>query len=625
MGGRPKIWEDAGALADSILKKTSGRVVLAIPLGLGKPVHLVNILYQRACADPGISLKIYTALTLEKPAANSELERRFIAPLTDRLFKGYAGLDYAKALRRGDLPGNIEIVEFFLTAGQWLGVDPVQQNYVSANYTDAAGYILDAGINVVAQMVACDGGDGTQPAGRTYSLSCNPDITIDLLKARREGEADFQFIGQINNDLPFMGHDAEIAAQEFDHILEGECAAAPLYNTPKRPVSLADYAAGFHAARLIPDGGTLQIGIGSVGDAIAHALIMRHRNNAAYRAIMKQLAPDAPPPKACDDRPFSKGLYGASEMLVDTFLDLIDAGVVRRQVDGCLVHAAFFLGPRSFYQRLRDMPQSARDRIGMSSVSFVNDAHEAFEKKRRDRKDARFINNAMKATLLGAVISDGLESGQVVSGVGGQFDFVRQSFALKDARSVIMLNAVRGHGKRLASNIVWKYAHQTIPRHLRDIIITEYGVADLRGKSDAAVITEMLSVADARFQEKLIADAKEAGKLPGDFRPPQRWKNNLPQKIQSILCAARDAGLLPEFPFGTDFTESERDLLPALEKLKAAAHSKPALMRLALAGWLKGVPGKRESRALERMQLVAPDNIRDLVYRYLLRGAFHRS
>ena len=62
------------------------------------------------------------------------------------------------------------------------------------------------------------------------------------------------------------------------------------------------------------------------------------------------------------------------------------------------------------------------------------------------------------------------------------------------------------------SNIRWDYGHTTIPRHLRDIVVTEYGVADLRGKSDRDVIAAMLAITDSRFQDELMRQAKDAGK-----------------------------------------------------------------------------------------------------------------
>ena len=75
----------------------------------------------------------------------------------------------------------------------------------------------------------------------------------------------------------------------------------------------------------------------------------------------------------------------------------------------------------------------------MMPVSFTNELYGDEETKRRARVDARFVNNAMMATLMGAAISDGLESGQVVSGVGGQYNFVAQAFALEGARSILAI------------------------------------------------------------------------------------------------------------------------------------------------------------------------------------------
>ena len=123
----------------------------------------------------------------------------------------------------------------------------------------------------------------------------------------------------------------------------------------------------------------------------------------------------------------------------------------------------------------------------------------------------------MMATALGDVVSDGLEDGRIVSGVGGQYNFIAQSFALEGARSAIMLRATRSAKGRDESNIKWRYGHITIPRHLRDIIITEYGIADIRGKSDSEVIAAMLAITDSRFQDELLRQAKDAGKIARTF------------------------------------------------------------------------------------------------------------
>ena len=111
-------------------------------------------------------------------------------------------------------------------------------------------------------------------------------------------------------------------------------------------------------------------------------------------------------------------------------------------------------------------------------------------------------------------------NGRVVSGVGGQYNFVAQAFALQGARSIIVLPATRATAGRMNSNIRWNYGHTTIPRHLRDIMVTEYGIADLRGKSDREVIAAMLSVADSRFQGELLARAKEKATQAISLRVP---------------------------------------------------------------------------------------------------------
>src|SRR5262249_2108271 len=160
--------------------------------------------------------------------------------------------------------------------------------------------------------------------------------------------------------------------------------------------------------------------------------------------------------------PFTIGLYGCTEMLVEGFVDLMRAGILKREVSGALLHAGFFLGSRAFYQALHNMPPHEINKLQMKAISFVNELYSGEEEKRRARVKARFINTAMMVTLLGAVVSDTLAGGKVVSGVGGQYNFVAQAFALPDARSIIMLRATRTVAGRTTSNIVWEYGETTI-------------------------------------------------------------------------------------------------------------------------------------------------------------------
>ena len=608
-------FDDPDRLTEAIVGRIGKDIVLALPLGLGKANHVANSVFNRAAGDPSMALRIFTALTLGKPRPKRELERRFLDPISARLFDGYPALAYDEALLQNRLPPNIEVDEFFFLAGSRLNVAASQRNYISANYTHALRYVLDRKVNVVGQLVAKRVRDGKTH----YSLSCNPDITLDLLDARRAGRADFILIGQVNSELPYMPGGAELPPEEFDYILEGPQTEFPLFAPPREPVDLSEYAAGFHVARMVLDGGTIQLGIGALGDAVAQALILRHRKNAEFSDIGARLAPFISLAEPLDEAPFIQGVFGASEMFVECFLDLYRAGILKREVNGALLHAAFFVGSKAFYQALRTMSESDRAKFQMTAVSYVNELYGDETAKRSARIKGRFINNAMMATLLGAVISDGLEDGKIISGVGGQYNFVAQSFALDDARSIIMVRATRNAKGRVTSNILWNYGHTTIPRHLRDIVVTEYGIADLRGKTDRDVIAAMLGVADSRFQGELLNQAKAAGKIEKSFEVPAAYRDNTPKRIERALGPARAAGLIPPFPFGTDFTQIEQRLIPALTSLASA--SPIQIVSFLMRGlWPSGHSPDTQD-CLDRMGLARPKGFLELIYAALLHGS----
>ena len=616
----PKLFTDPEAIAEDIIRDVGTDLVVGLPLGLGKANHIINALYARAAADRAIKLTIFSALTLEKPRPKNLLEQRFIAPVIERLFGGYPDLAYAEALHANALPPNVQVIEFFFLAGKWLHVPFAQQHYISANYTHATSYLLARGLNVVTQLVAKRAADGVT----RYSLSCNTDTTLDILRARAQGAASFKLVGQVNSELPFMPGAGDLPAEEFSAVLDSPATEFPLFAPPSEPITDTKYAIGLHAASLVRDGGTLQIGIGQVGDALAQGLIVRHRDNAQFHGIMKRLGNRTESLPALETGSFEQGLYGVSEMLFEAFLGLIDAGILKREVDGVLLHGAFFLGPQSFYRALREMTPGQIARIQMMPVSFTNEVYDDENAKRRARVDARFVNNAMMATLMGAVISDGLENGQVVSGVGGQYNFVAQAFALQGARSILTVEATRQAGARTQSNIRWSYGHETIPRHLRDVIVTEYGVADIRGKSDAEVIAAMLQIADSRFQGELGRQAKDAGKLPKNFGIPAPYRENFPERIARALKPAREAGLLPSFPFGSDFTKVEQRLIPALQILQDAQRSTQRLAGLLWQG-LTGWPDAADRECLARLGLDRPATLSERAYRALVSAALVRS
>jgi hypothetical protein len=270
----------------------------------------------------------------------------------------------------------------------------------------------------------------------------------------------------------------------------------------------------------------------------------------------------------------------------------------------------------------------------MTSVSHINQLYGNNQQlEQLQRRDARFINSAMKVTLLGAAVSDALEDQRVVSGVGGQYNFVAMAHALHDGRSILMLRSGREARRQRESNIVWSYGHTTIPRHLRDIVVTEYGVADLRGKTDEEVIKALLAISDSRDQQELLGKARAAGKLDGDYAIPERHRDNTPARLHGIFSRVRAAGAavvpavnhFPDYPFGSDFTSEELILLTALKRLKRDSTNLRGLLRLAGAV-IRSSPSRQGIQdCLRRMGLESARGFQQKLQRRLLAAVLPRD
>src|SRR5262249_54540797 len=154
------------------------------------------------------------------------------------------------------------------------------------------------------------------------------------------------------------------------------------------------------------------------------------------------------------------------------------------------------IGNQAFYRQLREMPAEELAEIRMTAISHTNTLRDDPIRKRAERPHARFINTALTVTLLGAVSSDTLQDGRVISGVGGQHDLVAMVHELADARAIIAVRSTRHRGRQTRSNIAWSYGNATVPRSLRDVVVSEYGIADVRGKSDRDTIAAIVALAD---------------------------------------------------------------------------------------------------------------------------------
>ena len=641
---------DLDAAVDWLLARVPGALRIGAPLALGKPHRLLNALYTRIEHDPARPLQLYTALSLDPPRAGGDgLEARFMRPFVARHYGDFPRLAYADAIARDALPAHIQVEEFYMQSGALLGSSQAQRWYTSLNYTHAADAVAQRAPQVIVQKVAAREGD-TQ-----LSLSCNNDITQDTLDAiKARGLPRPLLIAEVDPQLPWLGGSATVEPDFFDLVVTPPGPYPALFGLPRQPVSDADYAIGLYASTLVRDGGTLQIGIGTLADALSHALVLRHTDNARYRQILHALDPElADHPlvrEAGGLEPFEIGLYGCSEMLNEGFRKLVQTGVIWRKVhddlglmqrladgsasngdharlarEGEYLHGAFYLGSSEFYDWLRHLPEAECRAIGMRRISEINQLYggnEALE--RLQRRDARFFNSCMLATALGAATSDALDDGRVVSGVGGQYNFVAMAHALPDARSILMFRATRQAGATSQSNVRWSYGHTTIARHLRDVFVNEYGIADLRGLTDEDCVIAMAGITDAAFQPRLLEQAKAAKKLAGDFTAPSRWQQNRAATLAARLAPFRADGSLPDYPLGSDFDAVEQDLLRALTWLKSATSTRMDKLRTVLAA-LRQPAADSDALYLQRMGLEQPAGFGEQLDARLLRLALART
>jgi 4-hydroxybutyrate CoA-transferase len=278
-------------------------------------------------------------------------------------------------------------------------------------------------------------------------------------------------IVQFNRAMPRTLGESFIHVSEIDLAIEVDM---PPYEYVGGPIGDVERRIGEHVAELVPNRATIQLGIGAIPTATALAL-HGHRDLGVH-----------------------------TEMFTDALVDLVEAGVVtgayKERNRGKIV-AAFMMGSPRLYEFVNDNPM-----VEMRSVDFTNDTHVI-----RSFRTMTAINSAIEVDLTGQVVADSIGT-RIYSGVGGQMDFVRGAALAPEGRAIIALPSTAAHGSvsRIAPTLTAGAGVVTTRAHVRTVV-TEWGVAELFGRSLGERAAALIAIAHPDHRDRLASEARRLG------------------------------------------------------------------------------------------------------------------
>ena len=272
---------------------------------------------------------------------------------------------------------------------------------------------------------------------------------------------------QLNRAMPRTLGESFIHVNDIDLAVEVD---QPPYVHPDPPIGDVERRIGEYIGELVPDGATLQLGIGAIPAATALALRDKH----------------------------DLGIH--TEMFTDAVVDLVEAGVVtgaRKERNRGKIVTAFVMGTPRLYAFVHDNPM-----VEMRSVDFTNDTHVI-----RSFRRMVAINSAIEVDLTGQVVADSIGH-TLYSGVGGQMDFIRGAALAPEGRSIIALpsTAAGGTVSRIVARLREGAGVVTTRAHVRTVV-TEWGVAELFGRSLRERAEALIAIAHPDFRSDLTAEA----------------------------------------------------------------------------------------------------------------------
>jgi 4-hydroxybutyrate CoA-transferase len=300
---------------------------------------------------------------------------------------------------------------------------------------------------------------------------CSLGISVDYTKHIADC-AKF-VIAQVNNIMPYTFGESRIHVSEIDYFVESD---RPLLEVPPAKITLIEEAIGQHTAEIIENGSCLQLGIGGIPDAVLKFLGNKH----------------------------DLGIH--TEMFSDGAVRLVEEGVINckaKTIDNGKIVAGFVMGSK-VYNFVHQNPM-----VEFRTIDYTNDPYII---GKIDRMVS--INSALQVDLYGQVCADMVGTRQY-SAVGGQVDFVRGSARSRGGKSIIAFPSTAGGGKysRIVAELA-QGAAVTTSRYDVQFIVTEYGVADLRYKTNQQRAEQLIAIAHPDFRGELRQVAKQRKLIP---------------------------------------------------------------------------------------------------------------
>ncbi len=332
-------------------------------------------------------------------------------------------------------------------------------SYMPGNFSAMPRILAEIGIDAFIVMVA------PMDKGGFFSCGTNADYTIPAARAAR------RLIVEVNRNMPRAFGDCTLHVSEVDAIVENDM---PLPELPSRPIIETDHTIGRYIVELVPDRAALQVGIGGVPNAVCAAL-RDHKDLGIH-----------------------------TELMTPAVADLIRSGAVTNKYKQINRHKNVYTlaaGDRALYEFIND-----NSSMEAYPVDYVNDPYVIGRNHR-----VVSINAFLEIGLDGEVNSESV-AGKQYSAPGGQLDFVRGAQLSKDGKSILAAYSTAGKG--MISRIVGRIeGPATDPRSDVQYVVTEYGVANLRGKSTAERAEALIALAHPDFRDELYHQARKLGDL----------------------------------------------------------------------------------------------------------------